>query len=131
MYGYLDKRSTGKVKYFQKRWYFLISCRPLNLTDYLNDSQVMDKTLTPPLLEPDTIYQYHMDKEGDQSGYAFELETIKIVNLIKKDMSKSSEYGHALIVDYGDDKIHLNCKHRFEMEKWYEAILCSIQTARE
>jgi hypothetical protein len=29
MYGFLKKRSKGKVKYFTSRWFFLISSRPL------------------------------------------------------------------------------------------------------
>lgn len=29
MYGFLKKRSKGKIKYFYSRWFFLISSRPL------------------------------------------------------------------------------------------------------
>jgi hypothetical protein len=29
MYGFLKKRSKGKIKYFNQRWFFLISSRPL------------------------------------------------------------------------------------------------------
>ena len=29
MYGFLKKRSKGKIKYFSSRWFFLISARPL------------------------------------------------------------------------------------------------------
>ena len=29
MYGFLKKRSKGKVKYFTSRWFFMISSRPL------------------------------------------------------------------------------------------------------
>lgn len=29
MYGFLKKRSKGKVKYFTNRWFFLMSSRPL------------------------------------------------------------------------------------------------------
>ena len=55
-YGFLNKRSTGKVKFFQRRWFFMISSRPLNLNKYLNDARVMDESLIPPLLELDTLY---------------------------------------------------------------------------
>ena len=67
-YGFLNKRSTGKIKYFQSRWFFLISSRPLNCSHFVNDLHVMDETLIPPLLELDTIYYYIMGKEGDVSG---------------------------------------------------------------
>lgn len=29
--GFLNKRSKGKMKYFQRRWYILISAKPLVL----------------------------------------------------------------------------------------------------
>lgn len=32
MYGFLKKRSKGKIKYFSSRWFFLISSRPLVYT---------------------------------------------------------------------------------------------------
>ena len=31
IYGYLGKRSKGKVKYFQKRWFILVSAKSLVL----------------------------------------------------------------------------------------------------
>lgn len=47
-------------------------------------------------------------------------------------MSKStSEDGHAFILDSGNHKHHLNSLYRFEMERWVEAIVISMQTARE
>lgn len=46
-------------------------------------------------------------------------------------MLKSNEEGHALIVDAGHSKYHLNFRYRFELEKWREALFCSMQTARE
>ena len=31
--GFLDKRSKGKMKYFQRRWFILISAKPLVLSN--------------------------------------------------------------------------------------------------
>ena len=42
-------------------------------------------------------------------------------------MSKSkTENGHALVIDSGDFNSHLNTPYRFELEQWWEAIMCSI-----
>ena len=41
MFGFLRKRSKGNVKYFIHRWWFLISSRPLNMEDFLEDEQVL------------------------------------------------------------------------------------------
>lgn len=132
MYGFLGKRSTGKIKFFQQRWFFLISSKPLNYDAYVEDPRVMDETLIPPLLELDTLYYYIMGNEGDTSGQCGEIKSVEILDIIVKDMSKSkSEDGHALIIDAGKYKVHLNTPHKFELEKWNEALRCSVQTARE
>lgn len=68
MYGFLNKRSVGKVKFFNPRWFLLISSRPLNYKDYANDERILDETHIPPMLELDTIYYYIMGKEGDNSA---------------------------------------------------------------
>lgn len=130
-YGFLGKRSQGTFKHFQQRWFFLISSRPLTAADYVEDPRILDETLVPPLLELDTIYYYIMGKEGDTSGQCGEIKTIDILNVTVKDMSAKRELGHALIIDTGTDIFHLNTEHKFELEKWLEAILCSMQTARE
>ena len=131
MYGFAKKRSSGKIKYFQQRWMFLISSRPLNFREYLTDGRILDETQIPPLLELDTLYFYIMGKEGDSSGQSGELKTYELIDVKIKDMSKSNEEGHALSVDAGHSKYHLNFRFRFELEKWREALFCSMQTARE
>jgi len=35
LFGFCKKRSSGKIKYFNPRWMFLISARPLNYSSYL------------------------------------------------------------------------------------------------
>lgn len=44
IYGFINKRSSGQIKYFQYRWFFLMSSRPLNFNDYLGDPRVLDET---------------------------------------------------------------------------------------
>ena len=133
-YGFLNKKagSAGQIKFFQQRWFFMVSSRPLDSQNYLRDPRTMDETLIPPLLELDTIYYYIMGKAGDSSGQCGEIKTIDILNVTIKDMSKSKgESGHALIIDTGTNRIHLNTPHKFDLETWLEAILCSMQTAKE
>lgn len=76
----------------------------------------MDETLIPPLLEYDTLYMYHMDKAGDDSGVSKLYKTIGIINVEIKNMFDSSESGHALVIDFGVDKIHINSEHLFVIE---------------
>jgi hypothetical protein len=65
MFGYLRKRSKGAIKFFNNRWWFLISSRPLNTEDFLEDTEVLSEQLLPPLFEFDVIYQYFMDAPND------------------------------------------------------------------
>jgi len=81
----------------------------------------------PPLLEFDVLYYYVMDTADDASGAMGEVKTVEILSLNIKDMTKSkSEEGHAFIVDTGSKLFHLNAAHRFELERWVEAIELSM-----
>lgn len=132
IFGFLRKRSKGAIKFFNNRWWFLISSRPLNTEDFIRDSVVLGETVLPPLFEFDTIYQYFMDAPEDASGQNGTIKTNDLISITIKDMSKSSsEDGHAFILDSGNHKYHLNSLYRFEMERWVEAIVISMQTARE
>ena len=92
----------------------------------------MEESLIPPLLEFDTIYYYIMGKAGDESQQCGEIKTHDIINMTIKDMTRSkSENGHALIIDSGTNIFHLNFDYKFELEKWFDALMCSIQTSRE
>lgn len=126
MHGFAKKRSSGKLKFFQPRWMFLISSRPLNFSSYLADPNVLEETQIPPLLELDTLYFYIMGQEGDTSGVMDEVPTTQIIDVEVKDMTKSTEQGHAMIIDVGDNKYHLNFDYKFQLEEWREAILCSM-----
>ena len=46
-------------------------------------------------------------------------------------MSQSKEDGHAFILDAGGRRYHMNCRYRFELQKWVQALYISMQTARE
>lgn len=126
MYGFLKKRSKGKIKYFRPRWFFLISSRPLNQEDFLNDLDVLSESVLPPMLEFDVIYYYRMSQPDDASGPCGDIKTINILKVEVKNMAKSKEEGHAFIIDTGKKLFHLNTEHRFDLEKWVEAVEISM-----
>lgn len=46
-----------------------------------------------------------------------------ILKVDVKNMGKSKrEEGHAFIIDLGKKLYHLNTEHRFDLERWVEAI---------
>lgn len=131
MFGFLRKRSSGRVQVFVNRWWFLISSRPLSIDEFIRDDEVLTESELPPLLEFDVMYYYYMDSMNDASECQGQIRTADITNILLKDMSKSRESGHAFILDQGGHRHHMNCKFRFELERWVQAIYISIQTARE
>lgn len=38
IYGWLEKRSKGAVKYFQTRWFILVSAKPLVIKSYCSST---------------------------------------------------------------------------------------------
>jgi hypothetical protein len=82
--GFLYKRSKGKVKYFNKRWFFMISSRPLNSDAFLEDPAVLNEGVLPPMMEFDVIYYYAMDREDDSSRPLGEISTLNILHITIK-----------------------------------------------
>ena len=131
IFGFLRKRSSGRIQVFVNRWWFLISSRPLSIEEYIRDPNVLSENELPPLLEFDTMYYYYMDSWEDKSDCQGHIRTVDINNILLKDMSKSKEEGHAFILDAGARRYHMNCRYKFELERWVNAIYISMQTARE
>ncbi len=50
--------------------------------------------------------------------------------MIDKEKGLSKD-GHDFILDTGTSKLYLQATYKFEMERWVEAIVISMQTARE
>ena len=115
MFGFLRKRSSGRVQVFVNRWWFLISSRPLSIDEFITDDAVLTENELPPLLEFDTMYYYYMNSWVDESDCQGYIRTADITNILLKDMSQSKEDGHAFILDAGGRRYHMNCRYRFEL----------------
>ena len=62
----------------------------------------------------------------DASQASGDIKTLNILKVDVKNMEKSKEEGHAFIIDTGKKLYHLNTDHRFELERWVEAIEISM-----
>ena len=93
----------------------------------MNDTENLSETVLPPLIEFDVIYYFCMEREDDASGSLGEIKTVNVLKVEIKDMNKSKrEEGHAFIIDTGKKIFHLNTPHRFELERWVEAVEISM-----
>jgi hypothetical protein len=132
MFGFIEKKCKSKIKLFVPRWWFLVSSRPLNMIDFMNDNEVLPEAALPPIIEFDTLYYFCMGNENDTSSPCGTIKVSDIVDITLVDMEKiQKEPGHSFLIDTGMDNIYLMTKHRFEMERWVEGIIISMQTARE
>ncbi|CAD8108104.1 unnamed protein product [Paramecium sonneborni] len=129
IYGYLGKRSKGKVKYFQKRWFILVSAKPL-YQEY-NDEKILTEAQLPPWLELDTITYFKEKEEGKPPKAKGDVRMIDCQEIIIKDMSKSKESGFTFKLNMGDRLYHLMADSEQERKKWQLALSLSMKTTKE
>ena len=96
MYGFLGKPTRGAIKVPKMRWLFLISSRPLNQDDYLEDNEHIKEENLPPLIEFDTIY-YYSTSVNDKVNLAGEIKAIDIDNVYIN--SESDSKMHSFVID--------------------------------
>ncbi|CAD8118152.1 unnamed protein product [Paramecium sonneborni] len=129
IYGYLGKRSKGKVKYFQKRWFILVSAKPL-YPDY-NDEKILHESQLPPWLELDTITYFKQKEEGKPPKAKGDVKMLDCQEIIIKNMSKSKESGYTFKLNMGDRLYHLMADSELERQKWQSALSASIRITKE
>ena len=67
IYGFLQKKHKSTIEVFQKRWYFLISPRPLNQANYNSDEKSLDEKILPHNFLFDTLYNFKVESDIDRS----------------------------------------------------------------
>ena len=66
-FGFLQKSHKAIVEYYQKRWFFLISSRPLTDFGYDNEDYTLEEKVLPSFLMFDTLYYFECESENDNS----------------------------------------------------------------
>lgn len=103
--GFLNKRSKGKMKYFQRRWFILISAKPLFDND--QDEEILEENKLPPWMELDTLYYFRFKDEKDKTNKKGEIKMKECLDVNEKDMSNSKEKGWAFKINMGDRLFHI------------------------
>jgi len=130
MSGWLRKRSKGKTKYFQNRWFILVSARQIR-NDCPLDEEILSVSQLPPWMELETIY-YFDDKEIlTESKYLKNIVLQDCNGVIVKDMTKSKDKGFTFKIDMGETIYHLNAETLKENQQWTVAIELSKATAQQ
>lgn len=127
MYGFLRKAGRGKLAIPHKRWCFMISSRPLNKEDYLEDNEQITDDILPPLIDFDTVYYYEMNGKDDSSPFK---GCIKCTDISKIDTKTDGKW-HSIIIDAGAKKYELMAEKKFIVQSWMEAMELAQRTSNE
>lgn len=130
-YGFLSKKQ-------QKRWFFLLSNRPLSIKDQIDDDETLeeDKYLPNSKLKFNTLYYFkpnttsneflsNISEDNDELAEKGFL-TLKNCSEIK---SKESDKEFYIIIDMNDKIYELCSLIGWERDAWYEALINSRKTA--
>lgn len=126
-YGFLQKKHKKNYMSSQKRWFFLISARPVTSQDQLYDEETLDSNSLPSTLKLDTLYYYSFDDEKDNSTYKGELAMSECSGLTTKENDKE----FYIIIDMNDRKFELSTEICWDRDAWFEVFRNSKQTGRD
>lgn len=125
--GFLNKRSKGAVKYFQKRWFILVSGNPIIQSA---DEESLTEDNFPPWMHLNNIYYFKWAGNDDDTEALGEIPT-RLVTIRVKDMSNSRDSGSSFLLDLGNRIFHLNADNEEDLNKWIKAIEASKENAQE
>jgi hypothetical protein len=127
-YGFLGKKHKYKNDTYQKRWFFIISSRPLLDINYQNDESQLDEKILPGFLAFDTLYYYECEYDTDISEAKGTIPFTDCHEIQKEDREDNKYY---IILDLGHRKYEMQCDYKGERDGWFEALVNSRRTAKE
>ena len=127
--GYLYKKGQKQNTKFQKRWFLLISSKPLFSNEEV-DENIIRETQLPPKIELDVIYYYQYEFEGDASGPKGSIPMSNCLDVMKVD-SKIAEKENSLKINMGDRIFVIASETELERDKWIDAIRNSVKNIKE
>jgi len=125
-YGFLFKKH--KVHdYFQKRWFFIFSSRPLFDHHYMEDDVDLEPKKQKEWLKFDTLFyfKYEGEEESSKSLGSLELLNSHKIELLDKDDK------FYLYLDVEDRRFDFYCESKAERDIWFEVLKNARRTAKE
>ena len=113
--------------YFQKRWFFIFSERPLFDNNYIEDDTDLDEKKLKEWLKYDTLFYFKYESTDENSKNLGELE---LVNSHKVELLDKDEK-YYLYLDVQDRRFEYYCDSKSERDIWFEVLKNSRRTAKE
>lgn len=76
----------GKVKYFMKRWFILISAK--SLSPFYSDEKILQANQLPPWMELDCLYYFKIKSKEDVGTGTSKVKMAEALDISEKDMVK-------------------------------------------
>jgi len=127
--GFLYKKGQKQNTKFQKRWFILISSKPLFSKEEADENIIKESQL-PPKMELDTIYYYQYDFEGDASGPKGSIPMVSCLDILKDD-SKAAGKENCLKINMGDRIFVIAAETEYDRDKWIDALRNSVRNVKE
>jgi hypothetical protein len=125
-YGFLNKRGSVTDKEY-KRWFFIISSRPLRDEVYGRDDYMLEKSKLPSFLQFDVLYYYKCENENDTTPAKKEINICDSHEIFRGNNNKTYEIN----LDMGDRKYVFESSMRGERDTWFEVLVNSRKTSKE
>ena len=125
-YGFIYKRH--KIHdYFQKRWFFIFSSRPLFDSYYLEDDMDLEPKKQKDWIKFDSLFYFKYENKDENSENLGSLELVNShkIGLIDK------EDKFFLYLDVEDRVFDFYCDTKAERDIWFEVLKNSRRTAKE
>ena len=125
-HGFLYKKHKMH-DYFQKRWFFIFSSRPLFDKEYIQDDFDLEPKKQKEWIRFDTLYYF---KSQNKREFKESLGGLEMVNSHKILHFENNEK-YYLNLDVGDRIYDFYCDNRFDRDEWFEVLKNSRRTAKE
>ena len=125
-HGFIFKKH--KVRdYFQKRWFFIFSSRPLLDSHYMEDDVDLEQKKLKDWLKFDTLFYFKVDGEDDDSK---SLGSLELLNSHKIELLDKDDKFY-LYLDVEDRRFEFYCESKAERDIWFEVLKNARRTAKE
>ena len=125
-YGFIFKKHKSH-DYFQKRWFFIFSSRPLFDNHYMEDDVDLEPKKQKEWLKFDTLFYFKYEDKDESSK---SLGSLELLNSHKIELlDKDNKY--YLYLDVEDRRFDFYCESKAERDIWFEVLKNSRRTAKE
>ena len=125
-YGFIYKRH--KIHdYFQKRWFFIFSSRPLFDNYYIEDDTDLEPKKQKDWIKFDSLFYFKYEDKDENSE---SLGSLDLVNSHKVELVDKEDKFY-LILDVEDRRFDFYCDTKAERDIWFEVLKNSRRTAKE